>query len=60
MDPPVLILDDSTSSVDVGTEHEIQRAMQEVVKERTTLVIAHRTFDHQEGRQGAGDGPGGG
>ena len=42
LDPPVLILDDSTSSVDVGTEFEIQRALEEVVRDRTTLVIAHR------------------
>ncbi len=42
LDPPVLILDDSTSSVDVGTEHKIQRALDELVKERTTIVIAHR------------------
>ena len=42
IDPPILILDDSTSSVDVGTEYEIQRALAEVVKGRTTFVIAHR------------------
>ena len=42
LDPPVLILDDSTSSVDVGTEFEIQRALEDVVRDRTTLVIAHR------------------
>ena len=42
LDPPVLILDDSTSSVDMGTEYQIQRALAEVVKERTTFVIAHR------------------
>ena len=42
LDPPVLILDDSTSSVDVGTEYQIQRALAEVVKGRTTFVIAHR------------------
>ena len=42
LDPPVLILDDSTSSVDVGTEYHIQRALAEVVKNRTTFVIAHR------------------
>ena len=42
VDPPVLILDDSTSSVDVGTEYQIQRALEEVVKDRTTFVIAHR------------------
>ena len=42
LDPPILILDDSTSSVDVGTEYNIQRALAEVVKNRTTFVIAHR------------------
>ena len=42
VDPPILILDDSTSSVDMATEHEIQRALSEVVKGRTTFVIAHR------------------
>ena len=42
LDPPVLILDDSTSSVDVGTEYQIQQALAEVVKGRTTFVIAHR------------------
>lgn len=42
IDPPILILDDSTSSVDMGTEYQIQRAMEEVVVGRTTFVIAHR------------------
>ena len=42
VDPPVLILDDSTSSVDVETERLIHRAMVEVIKGRTTFVIAHR------------------
>ena len=42
IDPPVLILDDSTSSVDVETERQIHRAMLEVMKGRTTFVIAHR------------------
>ena len=42
MDPPILILDDSTSSVDVETEYLIQQALAEVVKGRTTFVIAHR------------------
>ncbi len=42
IDPPVLILDDSTSSVDVETERLIHRAMVAVMKGRTTFVIAHR------------------
>ena len=42
IDPPILILDDSTSSVDVETERLIHNAMSQVVKGRTTFVIAHR------------------
>ena len=42
LDPPILVLDDSTSSVDAGTESRIQDAMAEVVKDRTTFIIAHR------------------
>ena len=41
-DPPILILDDSTSSVDSKTESEIQRALESVMKNRTVFVIAHR------------------
>ena len=42
LDPPILILDDSTSSVDTETEHLIRQALVEVMKGRTTFVIAHR------------------
>ena len=42
VDPPVLILDDSTSSVDVETERLIHLAMVDVMKGRTTFIIAHR------------------
>jgi ATP-binding cassette, subfamily B, bacterial len=41
-DPPVLILDDATSSVDPTKEHEIRDALAEVMRDRTTIVIAHR------------------
>ena len=41
-DPPILVLDDSTSSVDVETERLIHQAMAQVMKGRTTFVIAHR------------------
>ena len=42
LDPPVLILDDSTSSVDAETEASIQGALDEVMQGRTTFIIAHR------------------
>jgi ATP-binding cassette subfamily B protein len=41
-DPRVLILDDATSSVDPTKEHEIRDALSEVMRDRTTIVIAHR------------------
>jgi ATP-binding cassette subfamily B protein len=42
MDPRILILDDSTSSVDVVTEYEIQQALTRLMKGRTSFVIAQR------------------
>ena len=41
-DPPVLILDEATSSVDTRTEVQIQKAMDNLMKGRTSFVIAHR------------------
>jgi ATP-binding cassette subfamily B protein len=41
-DPRVLILDDATSAVDPSKEHEIRDALTEVMRGRTTIVIAHR------------------
>jgi len=41
-DPALLVLDDATSAVDATKEHEIRAALAEVMRGRTTLVIAHR------------------
>ncbi len=47
-DPDILVLDDSTSSVDTETEFEIQRALKGVTEDKTTIVIAHRVTSVQE------------
>jgi ATP-binding cassette, subfamily B, beta-glucan exporter len=41
-DPPILILDEATSALDVATEIKVQAALDEVMRHRTTFVIAHR------------------
>jgi ATP-binding cassette, subfamily B, bacterial len=41
-DPCILIFDDSTSSVDTETENQIRTALQTLIKNRTTFIIAHR------------------
>ena len=49
-DAPVLILDEATSALDNESEHRIQRALDNIMKGRTTLVIAHRlsTVEHAD------------
>lgn len=50
-DPPMLILDEATSSIDLRTEHRIQRAFEKLMQGKTSFIIAHRlstirTADH--------------
>ena len=40
--PPILILDEATSALDTESEHQVQEALDRLMKNRTTLVIAHR------------------
>ncbi len=42
LDPSILLLDDSTSSVDAETEHLIRQALDKLIKGRTTFIITHR------------------
>ncbi|MDR3088703.1 MAG: ABC transporter ATP-binding protein/permease [Desulfobulbaceae bacterium] len=41
-DAPILILDEATSALDVEAEHEVQKALENLMRGRTTFVIAHR------------------
>jgi ABC-type multidrug transport system fused ATPase/permease subunit len=41
-DPRILILDEATSSVDIGTERKIERALKRLLADRTAFIIAHR------------------
>jgi ATP-binding cassette subfamily B protein len=42
LNPPILVLDDATSAIDVGVEQQIHGALRTLMRGRTTLIIAHR------------------
>lgn len=48
LNPPILIMDEATSTVDIHTERALQRAMAHLVKGRTALIIAHRLLTVQD------------
>jgi len=47
-DPPILVLDDALSSVDTRTERAILTALQDVMRDRTSIIIAHRISTIQD------------
>ena len=54
-DPDIFIMDEATSSVDTLTEALVQEAMDAILADRTSFIIAHRAFDDQKGGPDSGD-----
>ena len=56
--PPMLILDEATSSIDTRTEQHIQRAFEKLMTGRTSFIVAHRLSTIQTRGRDSGDEPG--
>ena len=58
VDPPMLILDEATSSIDTLTEIRVQKAFDRMMEGRTSFIVAHRLSTIKKRRCDPGDEPG--